>query len=472
MEWIVQFFGRFHPLVVHLPIGILFLAFLFECLSSFERFKSLASAVQATLLIGSVFAIAAVVTGLFLSGEGGYDDTVLQRHQNFGVATAAFAVMLYLFGLKSMSFFRSEKKVKNARIILSMIMVTLLSVTGHLGGSMTHGEEYLFEPLIANQVSDPITKVKAIANTDDAILYRDVIEPILSSKCYSCHSSKKKKGDLRLDGIEFISQGGKHGAIIEGNIPDSSNLYRRLMLPMDDEDHMPPNESSQLSSVEIALIKTWIEEGSSFDKKIQSFAQSKKIKNYISSLLTQLDQVSLIPAEEVSAADSEALKKLKDKGVLILPLGNETNYLSVSFVNARSVTDTDLQLLLPLTKQLLWLNLARTNITDEGAKTIAQLSSLRQLHVNYTKIGDDGVKYFTTLPELNYLNLVGTKLTDKGLSYLSGMKKMKDIFVYQTAVTAKGLSDFTTKLPDTHVDTGGYLLPQLASDTIVFKRKI
>ena len=472
MEWIVQFFGRFHPLVVHLPIGILFLAFLFECLSKFGRFKSLGSAVQATLLIGSVSAIAAVITGLFLSGEGGYDDAILQQHQNFGIATAAFAAMLYLFGLKSVSFFHNERKVKNTRIILSMIMITLLSITGHLGGSMTHGEEYLFEPFVADQVSDPIVKIKTIANTDDAILYRDIIEPILNSKCYSCHSSKKKKGDLRLDGIEFISQGGKHGAIIEGTIPDSSSLYHRLMLPMEDEDHMPPNESPQLSSVEIALIKSWIEEGASFDKKIHTFAQAKKIKNYISSLVTQLEQAPLIPAEEVAAADEEALKALKDKGVLILPLGSETNYLSVSFVNARSITDRDLQLLLPLKKQLLWLNLARTNITDEGAKAIAQLTALRQLHVNYTKMSDEGIKHLTALAELNYLNLVGTKLTDKGLSYLSGMKKMKDIFVYQTDVTAKGLADFTTKLPDTHVDTGGYLLPQLASDTIVFKRKI
>jgi uncharacterized membrane protein len=62
MDILIQFFGRFHPLVVHLPIGILFLAFLFECLSRFERFKQVESAVQPSLLLGSVFAIGAVIT--------------------------------------------------------------------------------------------------------------------------------------------------------------------------------------------------------------------------------------------------------------------------------------------------------------------------------------------------------------------------------------------------------------------------
>lgn len=471
MDILIQFFGRFHPLVVHLPIGILFLAFLFECLSRFERFKQVESAVQPSLLLGSVFAIGAVITGLFLSQEGGYDDILLTRHQNIGIATTVFTIILYFVRLKSIHFFHSEKKTKSVQIILFIPVVVLLSITGHLGGSMTHGEDYLFESLVVEEKADPMEQLKAIANTEDAILYKDIIEPILDSKCYSCHSSKKRKGDLRLDQVEFIMQGGKHGAIIEAGNPDSSSLYSRLMLPVEDEDHMPPGERPQLSSSEISILKTWIEEGASFDKKVNSFAHAAKIKNYIGALIAQLHQEPLIPAEEVSAADANALRALRQKGVLILPVGNETNYLSVSFVNARSATDADLQLLLPLKKQLLWLNLGRTKITDEGLKVIAQLPALRQIHFNHTLITDDGVKHLSPLSELNYLNLVGTKITDAGLAHLSPMKKLKNIFAYQTEVTSKGLQDLSAKLPDAHVDTGGYTLPQLASDSIVFKRK-
>ena len=337
---------------------------------------------------------------------------------------------------------------------------------------MTHGEDYLFESLIVEQKVDPMDKLKTIANTEEVILYQDIIEPILDSKCYSCHSSKKRKGDLRLDKVEFIVQGGKQGEIIEAGIPDSSTLYSRLMLPMEDEHHMPPNERPQLSSAEISIVQAWIEEGASFDKKVNHFTQAVKIKSYINSLIAQLQQEPLVPAKEVPAADATALSALQAKGVLILPLGNNTNYLSANFVNARSITDADLQLLIPLKKQLLWLNLGRTKITNEALKVIAELTALRQIHVEHTLISDDGIKHLMPLSELNSLNLVGTKITDQGLSYLTPLKKLKTIFVYQTAVTAKGLQELSSKLPDTRVDTGGYTLPSLASDTVVFRRKV
>src|SRR5688500_14333137 len=101
MDWIIQFFGRFHPLIVHLPIGILFLAFLFECLSAFRDYRKLNAAVQPSLFLGSIFAILSIVSGIFLSREGGYDDFLLERHRNLGIATAAFTVILYFLRIRS-----------------------------------------------------------------------------------------------------------------------------------------------------------------------------------------------------------------------------------------------------------------------------------------------------------------------------------------------------------------------------------
>lgn len=471
MDWIIQLFGRFHPLVVHLPIGMLFLAFLFECLSRFRPYRSLGSAVQPSLLLGAISACAAVVSGLLLAREGGYDDALLQQHQNFGIATTILAIILFFIRKKATNFIQDKKKLKSARILLLVPLMALLSLTGHLGGSMTHGEGYLFEFLTENSASDPLIKLRAITNPDDAMLYQDIIEPILASKCYSCHSSKKRKGELRLDQVEFILQGGKHGPVIS-DIPDSSSLYSSLMLPMEDKLHMPPKERPQLSSSEISLIQAWIAGGAGFQKKVNSFAQAAKIKKYLNTLIAQGQQAPMLPVENVSAPDIKTLDVLKEKGVLVLPVDHESNYLSVNFVNARSITDAELQLLLPLKKQLLWLNLGRTKIKDEGLKVVGQLAALRQLHLDYTMISDEGIKHLTALSELNYLNLVGTKITDQGLAHLSRLKNIKNIFVYQTQVTEKGLKDFSVKIPEAYVDTGGYTLPKLPSDTIIFKRKI
>ena len=93
MEWITQFFGRFHPLLVHFPIGILILAFLFECLSRIKSYRKLRAAIPPSLLLGSLFAVASAFSGYFLSEEGGYEDDLLERHKTLGIATAVFSVI-------------------------------------------------------------------------------------------------------------------------------------------------------------------------------------------------------------------------------------------------------------------------------------------------------------------------------------------------------------------------------------------
>ncbi|MBA4058338.1 MAG: hypothetical protein C0490_26710, partial [Marivirga sp.] len=253
MQMMTQFFGRFHPLLVHLPIGILFLAGIFEFLSYFQKYKKLRQAVQPSLFWGAVFAITAAASGYFLSQEGGYEDHLLSLHRNTGIATAIFATVLYFLRKSAVTFFENKGKRKLIRIFLFVPLIGLLSLTGHLGGSLTHGEDYLFGFSGEEEEIAPVLKITSPESVDSAVLYSDIIEPILTSRCYSCHSSKKQKGQLRLDEVQFILKGGKHGVIIEHNTPDSSALYSRLMLPLEDEHHMPPNEKPQLSSAEIAL---------------------------------------------------------------------------------------------------------------------------------------------------------------------------------------------------------------------------
>lgn len=468
MYWILQFFGRFHPLFVHLPIGILFLAFLFECLSNFKRYASLRVAVAPALLIGAFFAVASVISGLFLSQEGGYEDSVVDLHRNLGIATAIFTIVLYLFQAKPIQYFSRYAERNSIRIISFLVLITLLSITGHFGGTLTHGEEYLFEYISSTEeAKDPSEKLKAIHNVDSAVLYSEIIQPILDSRCYSCHSSRKQKGELRLDGLAFIMQGGDNGKVIEPGIADSSTLYKRLMLPLEDEDHMPPNEKSQPSSAEIALVKAWIEEGADFEKRVDKYTESSKIKTYFQLLVAQSQTEKLIPTEEVPAADPNVVTQLRAKGVIVLPVGSETNYLTVNFVNTKLVSEEDLKLLLSLKSQLVWLDLKATSISDEGLREISQLTALRKLNLDYTSITDKGIEYIGSLSELTSLNLVGTKITDEGLIRLATLKKLKNIFLYKTGVTANGFANFTSASPSVNIDTGGYQLPKIVGDSAV-----
>ena len=472
MQILIQLFGRFHPLLVHLPIGILFLAFFFEFASYFSKFKKLRQAVQPSLFAGALFSIAAVASGLILSKEGGYDDHLLNLHRNTGIATAVFTTLLYFLRKSAVTFFQDRGKRKVVRIFLFIPLVGLLSLTGHLGGSITHGEGYLFSfDSEANQETPPKFKVLTASDADSAIYYADVIEPILRSRCYSCHSASKQKGQLRLDRPEFISKGGKHGEIINTVMPDSSEIFIRLMLSLEDEHHMPPNEKPQLSSAEIALIQAWLEEGASFDNRLGEFKHVSKIKGYLNSVLSQSIQKTLIPDQPVSEADQKAVSALRAIGVLVIPVGAETNYLSVNFVNARSASDKDLALLLPLKDQLLWLNVGRTAITNEGLKVISQLSNLTQLNLEHTKIGDAGIESLVPLKRLTSLNLVGNQISNEGLLHIERLDKLEKVYLFQTEISHEGVDKLVKDRPKLEIDTGGYEMPQLVTDTLVFKSK-
>jgi len=93
---ITQFFGRLHPLFLHLPIGILAIAFIMEWLGRKEKYSALLPAVGFAIWIGMWSAILAAISGYVLSWEGGYDTTMLQQHQYLGIGVAVVAVLVYV----------------------------------------------------------------------------------------------------------------------------------------------------------------------------------------------------------------------------------------------------------------------------------------------------------------------------------------------------------------------------------------
>jgi uncharacterized membrane protein len=471
MDFVTTFFGRFHPLLVHLPIGILFLAFLFECLSFRNGYKKLNKAVQPALFWGSVFSIAAAISGFFLRQEGGYEENIADLHQNFGIVTAVLSMIVYVLRPKVKYWVDHPLRRKRVKLALSIPLIVALVITGHWGGSLTHGEEYLFAvmSLDNNEDIDPAEKIRQIINVDQAILYDDVIQPILEARCYDCHSSTKQKGDLRLDREELITRGGENGLVIRDGPADSSSLFARLVLPLEHEDHMPPNEKPQLSSSEIALIKYWIEEKASFEKPIDQFKNDDKIAAIIRTM-QEAPGESWIPRNSVSAASDKSLRKLSDLRVNPMPLATGSNYLMVTFTGTQKVTDEQLQSLQEIEQQLVWLNLSYTSVTDDQMKALSKLRNLRVLNLNNTAISDAGLSQISTLDELRSLSVVGTRVTDASIETLTKIKNLTHLFLYQTAISDAGLQKLMKEHEKMKIDTGNYTLEKLPTDTIVYKQ--
>lgn len=453
----VDFIGRFHPVLVHLPIGVLLAACLLQLFA--KRFPLLKPSIPVLLFWGAMAAIASCITGYLLSLSGDYDGALVAQHQWLGIATAGITLLFYLLNRLSLA--------SKYASLLAVTIIALITVTGHLGGSLTHGAGYLTEGM----EEDPAAEAaKPIPNIQEAVLYTDVVQPLLKRKCYSCHGSSKQKGKLRLDAENYILKGGKDGKAIASGKPDESELIKRLLLPLNDDDHMPPKEKPQLTPNEVAVLSWWVSTGNSFTKKVKELPQTDKIKPVLAALQSGSAGSAAaknmdVPDAEVGAADEDAVKKLTDAGVMVVPVSNEKNYLSVSFVTAGNQARELVKLLAPLKKQLVWLKLDGSNMDDAGLAAIANLEGLTRLYLDGTAITDVGLEHLKSLKRLQVLNLVGTKVTEKGIAQLKGLPSLRTIYLYKTAVNRSAWAQLKQAFPKTVLDSGGYNVPTLVTDT-------
>lgn len=459
---IPEFIGRFHPILVHLPIGILLLGCLFQLLTINPKFLGVRPAVPLIYLLGGLGAVFSSVSGYLLSQSGDYDGNMVDIHQWLGISVSVISLSVYAMYRK--------QATEGSLNIVAVILIILITITGHYGGSLTHGSDYITSALKDDGKGK--AAIPPVANVQQAMAYTHMIQPLLQNRCYSCHGAEKQKGKLRLDGKDFIFKGGEDGKTLVPGSAEESELIKRLLLPPSNDDHMPPKEKPQLTPDEIALLQWWVQQGADFNKKVQDLKQSEKEKALLISFQTgaakKENKLSDIPAAEVSKADDAALEKLKQAGVVVIPALGTSNYLTASFVTAKADIGV-LKLLEPLKKQLIWLNLANTALDDKGMEAIAKLDNLIRINLSRTKVTDKGVASLKSINHLQYVNLVGTKVTAKGVQELKPLKELNSIYLYQSGVTKADEAQLKKVFAKVTLDFGGYVVPTLEKDTTEVK---
>jgi len=462
---IPEFIGHLHPVLVHLPIGILLLACLFLWQSGKDHSENLQKSINIILGLGMVSAIASCITGYILSRTGDYDEQTVGWHQWMGISVALVSILTF--------YFRRKSSLRKWQSLMATILLLLIIITGHLGGSLTHGADYLTQPLSNLSGADTVVaERKPIANVQEAIAYADVIRPIFQIKCYSCHAAHKQKGKLRLDQPEFIQKGGKDGPVIVAGNSTASELVKRILLPREDEHHMSPKEKPQLTEKEKSLIRWWIDKGADFTKKVKDLEQPDNVKPLLIALQTVVHEKTTlpdIPAVAIEKADDSAISAIKHLGAVIMPVAQNSNYLAASFFNTPRLRDADLSLLLPVKKQLVWLKLSGNKITDSALVIIGQCVQLTRLQLDHTNISDQGIDRLRSLGELQELNLVGTRVSMQGLIKLKPLKKLRSLYLYQTRIEKKDWDSLKRAFPKTILDSGGYTVPLFETDTIIVK---
>jgi uncharacterized membrane protein len=479
----LEFIGHLHPVIVHLPIGILLLGVF---MMAYEHYSGadFKTPISFAFLVGSISAVLACIAGWILSNSGEYDALLVQKHQWTGIATAILGLLAYV--------------LKQYRKILSILLTLLVFITGHYGGTLTHGENYLFNSNEnANTIPSDTLKgaskkiTQTISNGKDSIsivkynLYKDEVAPILKLRCYNCHAALKQKNGLRLDGEMFIKKGGKNGKIFVAGNAFKSPLYTSLLLPLDDEKHMPPKGKHQLNQNEILIIERWIKSGASFEDIIDTISNNELVKNVVSRN-TIADKNIIDNPEKVNSEITETEKKeiennnsikssvkisslpnpaaispaiiedFKQKNIILTNNAEGSNFVMANFVNVVPFNKASLQALKNINEQLVILKLTNLAIDDNDLKIVADLKNIKKLNLENSLITDDGMAYIKQLSQLEQLNLYGTNISDEGLIQLTSLKNLSQIYLWKTKVTKGGIEQFKKIHPKVTIEIGDF----------------
>lgn len=316
-----------HPLIVHLPIGIILLATIFEWLVRSERQTFLGHALPFIWRLGAASAVVSCLSGWWMRQSGSYSGETIDLHQWIGIGTAVLAVAICFM---------------SNRFWWGNLAAVGLVVTGHFGGSLTHGEGYLFAA--AQQVA---------------------------------------------------------AAEESGLLPSLAEL----------------------------------------------------------------------PDTTVQFATPEQLARLRKSGLIVSPLGQNSPWLSVGFMNMPAPPDSVFDVLLSVAPQVTRLHLGGATIPESAWQKLGQLPCLSSIYLNGSNVSDGVLSVFARHRFLANLNLSNTKVTAAGVTQLAGLKKLKKVYLFQTEIKSSEWPGVFSALPGVMVDTGNYVVPTLPTDTTELKAK-
>ena len=458
---LVKFIGRFHPVVLHLPIGILVWVLVQEGLNLLPG-KRVRTSSRAAAGFAAGSAVAASLLGFVLYySMPDYDKEMAEHHLNGGIIFSCMAVATFL--VKVWVDAAGGRGALVYRLLL-LASAGMMASASHDGATLTHGKGYLTDHApqpLRKWLGMPEEKAPGSNTTtvdvSDQSVYTSIIVPILEQKCYTCHNAEKQKGKYRMDEYELLIKGGKEGdAIIPGDLA-KSNMIVRIDLPEDDDEHMPPEGKKDLDAHEVVLLKWWISQGASKDAKLADLAATDDVKQALAKIAPGKPAgPAPKPKPQLSDAFKTQIESLRREFPAALNYefqGSDTLVFTALGMRGK-FGDEQLAKLQPLLPAMVSLDMSHTSVTDEGVKALASATKLKSLRLAETKVGDAALETLSKLSGLESLNLYGTQVTNQGVLKLSNLQGLRKLYLWQTQVDANTLQALREKLPDCEIVTG------------------
>jgi len=424
MEFLIDLLGRFHPLIVHLPIGFLFLGLMMMFYDRKENKHR--KVIRFAFFWGTFSTLGAALTGTVLYLREGYAWENVQGHLILGILTFVFSFLLYL-QLKEFTPFK-----KLSPKFLGYGLVFVLTITGHLGGNLTHGKHHLTDPLppeLKSALGMEVVSINFVLSPEthqELPLYSGVIQPILDQKCVSCHNPKKTKGELLMHNYKGIMDGGEEGPIILALNAENSEILKRIHLPRDEKKHMPPKAKTQLTTAEIKIIEQWVTLGAPEKTTVAELGLSSQL---FTSFFPK-DETGIYPDIAPKPLGNNFIDSLKATGLQVAPIYKTSSLLKVSAINTSAFDDHDAMVLLQAKDHIVDLDLGQTQITNAVFEVLQELNNLTVLKLDYTQVTGKGIQKLKSLSHLKEINLVMSALSKSGVEDLFSFPTLEKVYLF------------------------------------------
>ncbi len=507
VDWL-QLLGRLHPLVLHLPIGLVTGWAGLEVLGLLRRKPPPREARALVAWLAALSAAVSAASGYALSLEGERGGATLNNHMLLGFAFAGGTLLCAVLG-----HFERLRKVYGGMLALTVLV---MMPTGHLGASMTHGPDFLFEPFDSSRATpsasrpagsatsaaalDPSTETppagaRSPDGVHDSVSYESVAA-IFAKRCSSCHGENRRRGGLALHEPELIRKGGDDGPVIAAGKPGESELLRRLRLPLDDDEHMPPESRGQPGEEELRTIEAWIASGAPLPDGGSAEPIAKRSEDEAGGNLSLIPEEVLgaptdaegSPAAEAQAAPSEtvshdgeavagaparaesdpadysalpepdgaALALLESRLIHVEWMDPGSRALAVDFGPAAKSIGADeiAGLLAPLRDNVVQLSLARIKADDATIEHLPVMANLHRLDLRGSAVSDAAVPHLARFSGLRELVLSQTAVSDAAVAALPSLAGLRRLYVWKSAMTSEGVALLRALRSDLHVDAG------------------
>ncbi len=372
----LQVGGRLHPLVLHFPIVMILLAVGWHWTSlkgdqNPEAFWHRANFTAATLVLTAITAL----SGFFLGQEEGYAPDALNPHKWLGSGVSLGGLVWYMV----VAYRKTNRWIASAA---GLLWVGGLVAAAHQGGNLTHGENFVLAPIQKNNL-------EKVEITGQENLYSLVIHPLLQNKCLSCHSAGNSKGSLNMASPETFMAGGKSGSLL-GIQPDGQPLIlHRMLLPAEDEYHMPPSGRKQLTEQELELLIEWIHLGAPFDITLNDLGTDHRLRKTAMDILVREVQSGPI----LKPISPKVLEELNTDYLSVRPWYKNSGEVSVSFMSPANFRSEELIRLEKIKENIIELNLSGMPLKEEDFRSIEKFPNLRILNLSNVVLPE------TVLPE-------------------------------------------------------------------------